>query len=71
MKELIKKNQGHKAIDNSNLVQEFEHWIAQFEKNTLYADPQMKWIFDHASSEKGIAKCTSNCAAYEITLPNQ
>lgn len=42
LKELIKRNQGHKKIEVPRLIQEFEKWIEQFEKNKLYGDPQMR-----------------------------
>ena len=57
LKELIKKNQGHKKIENPNLIQQFEEWIEQFEKNKLYADPQMRWLFDRELSDEEVSAC--------------
>jgi hypothetical protein len=44
LKELIKKNQGHKKIEKAELIEEFEKWISQFEKNKLYADPTNEMV---------------------------
>jgi hypothetical protein len=57
LKELIKKNQGHKKIEKSDLIQEFEKWIGQFKKNKLYADPQMRWLFDRELSDEEVSAC--------------
>jgi len=57
LKELIKKNQGHKKIEKLDLIEKFEKWIAQFEKNKLYADPQMRWLFDREITEKELSAC--------------
>lgn len=50
LRELVKKNQGHKKIERKDILEEFEKWIAQFKKNTLYAEPQMPWIIDKKGS---------------------
>jgi hypothetical protein len=39
------------------LIQEFEKWIEQFEKNKLYADPQMSWLFDRELSDEEVSVC--------------
>lgn len=57
LKELIKKNQGHKKIEKFELIQEFEKWIVQFEKNILYSDPQMRWLFDRQLSDEEVSVC--------------
>ncbi|NEN24631.1 hypothetical protein G3O08_14080 [Cryomorpha ignava] len=57
-KDLIKKNQGHKKVERLDLISEFEGWISQFQKNKLYADPQMKWIFEDDASESNISACS-------------
>lgn len=57
LRELIKKNQGYKIIENQNIVSKFEKWITQFEKNKLYADPQMSWLFDREVTEKELSAC--------------
>lgn len=59
LKELIKRNQGHKKIEIDSLIQEFEKWIKQFEKNKLYADPQMRWLFDRELSDEEVSACAS------------
>lgn len=46
LKGIIKKNQGHKIIKETFLIEKFESWITQFEKNRLYAAPQMSWLFN-------------------------
>lgn len=56
LREIIKKNQGHKCIRESNLIQKFEKWISRFEKNKIYGWPQMKWLF-----EKEFFDCSSEC----------
>lgn len=50
LKELIKRNQGHKKIIREDLIQKFENWIFQFEKNKIYAEPQMAWLFDFTNN---------------------
>jgi hypothetical protein len=60
LKELIKKNQGHKKIEKIELIDQFEKWIAQFEKNKIYADPQMRWLFDRDLTEKEITACAKD-----------
>lgn len=57
LKNLIKKNQGHKKIENANLIMNFEEWINQFEKNKIYADPQMSWLFDREITEEELSNC--------------
>ena len=39
--ELVKSGKGHKKIESSILIKEFEGWINQFDLNRLYADPQV------------------------------
>jgi hypothetical protein len=60
LKPLIKKNQGHKKIELTELVIHFENWIEKFEKNKLYADPQMRWLFDRELSEDEISLCAQS-----------
>lgn len=68
LKVLIKKNQGHKKIENHRLIQEFEKWIKQFEKNKLYAEPQMRWLFDRKTSNKEEFACIKEKSRNENTL---
>ncbi|WP_417367110.1 hypothetical protein [Flavobacterium beibuense] len=49
---LIKQNQGHKKIINENLISIFEEWISGFERNKLYADPQLRYEFDKEMPEE-------------------
>lgn len=60
LKPLIKKNQGHEKIELTELVSHFENWIEKFEKNKLYADPQMRWLFDRELSEEEISFCAQS-----------
>jgi Nucleotide modification associated domain 2 len=57
LKQIIKRNQGHKKIELSELVTKFEVWIDQFETNKIYADSQMRSIFDTKVSKVVISKC--------------
>ena len=54
---LIKHNQGHKKIENQELIETFESWISQFEINKLYASPQMRWLFNHHQSSDEYSAC--------------
>lgn len=56
---LIKKSQGHLKIEVPELIENFEHWISQFEKNRIYANPQLKHEFDKGLSEEQISKCST------------
>lgn len=57
LKEIIKRNQGHKKIEKVQLVEKFENWIGQFEKNKIYANPQMYWLFDREISDEELSIC--------------
>jgi len=57
LQSLIKRNQGHKKIENMELVTRFEDWISQFELNKLYAKPQMSWLFDKTTSDEEHKSC--------------
>jgi hypothetical protein len=57
LKQIIKRNQGYKKIENADLVSKFEVWIEQFDKNKIYADPQMRSIFDTHVSDEVIDNC--------------
>jgi hypothetical protein len=43
LKTIIKKNQGHKKIENQELIDKFINWISQYKKNKLYGQPQLKY----------------------------
>lgn len=57
LKELIKRGQGHKKIERPDLIHEFEKWISQFERNKLYGDPQMGWLYDRNVSNDKVSAC--------------
>jgi hypothetical protein len=57
LRELIKRNQGHKKIEKTELIEEFEQWIAQFEKNKLYAEPQLQWQFKEKMTAEQLSAC--------------
>ncbi len=57
LKDLIKRNQGHKKIEKDDLIERFEQWISQFEVNKLYSYPQMRWLLDKDTSEDAISAC--------------
>lgn len=46
LKSIIKKNQGHLKIELPDLIEKFENWIIQFDKNRIYGEPQLKHEFD-------------------------
>lgn len=54
---IIKSGRGHKKIEAEELVSLFESWIAQFQLNKIYADPQLRFIFD-SNSDLQIKRCT-------------
>jgi hypothetical protein len=58
LKQVIKLNQGHKKIENTILIEKFEEWIKQFDKNKLNADPQRRSEFDRKVTDDIIAKCS-------------
>ena len=59
LKPIIKKNQGHLKIEQSELIDRFEKWINQFEKNKIYADPQLRHEFDRKPTDELISKCST------------
>lgn len=59
LKRIIKKNQGHLRIENADLLFEFEKWISRFEKNKIYAEPQLGHEFKIASDLELTNKCSS------------
>lgn len=59
LKQIIKKNQGHLKIEKIDIVEKFERWIKQFEKNKIYAMPQLMYEFDKTPSDIQIAKCST------------
>ena len=59
LKPIIKKNQGHLKIEQHEIIDSFEKWIIQFDKNKIYADPQLRHEFDRTPSDEQILKCSS------------
>jgi hypothetical protein len=57
LKPLIKRNQGHRKIENPYLVSRFEGWIKQFGKNIINADPQMRSKFKRQGTDDIVSKC--------------
>lgn len=57
LRQIIKRNQGHRKIENVDLILEFEEWINQFEKNKIYADSQLRSLFDRQLTEEIISNC--------------
>lgn len=45
---VIHKGRGHRALDDSNLISEFERWINTFKRNKLYGEPQYRHKYDHS-----------------------
>jgi hypothetical protein len=43
LKDIIKRNQGHKKIENQELIDKFIKWISQYKRNKLYGKPQLKY----------------------------
>jgi hypothetical protein len=56
---IIKKNQGHLKIEKQDIIETFEHWIQQFEKNTILGDPQLKHEFDRVALDDHSVKCST------------
>ncbi len=46
LRTIIKRNQGHRTIEQIDLISKFEEWISQFEANKIYGDPQLKFEFE-------------------------
>ncbi len=67
IKEIIKKNQGHKKIEDEKLVAKFEKWANRFEKNKIYADPQKRWLFDKVDKiEDSEISCSANLQSEKL-----
>ncbi|MBS1649217.1 MAG: hypothetical protein JSR09_05870 [Bacteroidetes bacterium] len=58
LKQLIKQSQGHKIIQQEDLVIKFENWIKQFKLNTIIGDPQLRWMFDREVNDDLISGCS-------------
>lgn len=60
LKGIIKKNQGHLKIENPELVDNFLKWIKQFKQNKIYANPQLRYVFDLTPTDDQIIKCSTD-----------
>ncbi|MBZ9650861.1 Nmad2 family putative nucleotide modification protein [Psychroflexus montanilacus] len=58
LKRIIKKNQAHLKIEDLKILADFENWINKFEKNKVYAEPQLGFEFKLEPSEEQINKCS-------------
>jgi hypothetical protein len=58
LKRILKKNQGHLRIEDLKILADFENWINKFEKNKVYAEPQLGFEFKLEPSEEQINKCS-------------
>src|SRR5690606_20928791 len=58
LKYIIRRGQKHLVFDDPETLHRFEKWISKFQKNKLYADPQLRYEFDIASPEELIARCS-------------
>jgi hypothetical protein len=54
---IIKKSQGHRKIEDEQLVQLFERWIAPFPRNIVAGDPQLKHEFDGPVNTEKLSGC--------------
>lgn len=61
LSKIVFQNQGHRKFDDINLYSKLESWLSQFEKNKVYANPQMKFSFDLSLTNKRTSdsSCTS------------
>ena len=56
--DLIHTTQGHIIATDEKLIKKIEKWIIQFDKNRIYAEPQMKYVFENMSDEEFRAICS-------------
>ena len=62
LQRLVKKNQGHKIIDDSSLVLQFEEWITVF-KMGAHSDPQLRFRTILKMTGKELLGCNDGCGA--------
>ena len=55
---LIKRGQGHRKIEDRQLIQRFEHWIEAFPSNVVGGEPQLKHEFDGPIGIEKLAACS-------------
>lgn len=58
LKHIIRRGQKHLVFDDSVTMTLFENWINQFNRNTIHADPQLRYEFDLMPSQEYRAKCS-------------
>jgi Nucleotide modification associated domain 2 len=52
LRNIIKRFQGHRVIEQQSQVILFEKWIRKFTRNKIYADPQMSWLFNQQDNKQ-------------------
>lgn len=65
LKVIIKQKQGHRKIENQDIVERFEEWISEFEANKIYAEPLLHWKYLKQTEEDLAAFC-SECAKQQM-----
>lgn len=65
LQEIIKIGQGYRKITENYLIIEFENWIKEFYINTLYAMPQLRYLFDNLLDDE-IKKTCSQCSKNDL-----
>lgn len=65
--DIVKRYQNHKKIEKAELVNGFEEWITsdKFEKNKIYANPQMYWKYGTQTTNELVESC-SHCASHHL-----
>lgn len=58
LKHIIKRGQKHLVFDDTKTIRALENWIGRFQKNKIYADPQLRFQFDPAWQDTNVK---SNC----------
>lgn len=54
---LIKTSQGHKVVHDRALIDQFDVWVSEFNRNKLYGNPQRRWAFDKHITVRNLKKC--------------
>jgi len=67
---IIKKYQGHRKIEDIDLVNDFESWINQFEKNKIYAEPQLAFNTKINSCMPQNSKCSNKIVSTKKKVVN-
>jgi Nucleotide modification associated domain 2 len=56
---LVKRGQGHKKIEDAQLIDTFEEWISLFPVNTIGGEPQLKHVFNGPLRVESLKACGS------------